>query len=379
MSEIKTTPNSIAANLEAQQAQAKAEQEAIAVQVATRSRSVVAVGATKEAETAAAILATSTAVPEPSVPTVSMDAEAVAGAQSFAGNLYHVGGATSDSNLLLSRFLKLQVLTETNDKWSQVFARQAQSLLMLGALEMSKNSTLDAANAAFAKASQYQSQALAMASAFLLDGGGGGEGGGGRSMMASMLHAPQVTYSGDSFNVADNANPNLVAAIEAYSEAERLSQTEQPGADEAYAAAEASLDAYTKDPSKFGDVVQVDGKLYDIGSMPKGTIMAVLGALAKADYYNQKGANLQAAHAQGVGASQMRKGQALVDSMKRLEGHDQHLNAVMKMMSGTESKDEKLKALSVLEEQRQSVAALVEQGASHAGDYQRNRVQPLNA
>ncbi|MEO1480637.1 MAG: hypothetical protein AAFU77_00930 [Myxococcota bacterium] len=385
MSDIKNTSSTAAstlANIEAQQAQAKAEQEAIAIQVATRSRTVTAVGATKEAETAAAVLATTTAIPEPSLPSVDLDSAAVSGAESFAGNLNYVGAATDDSNVLLSRFLKLQVLTETNDKWSQVMARQAQSLLMLGALEMSRSTVGAEADAEFAKAAQLQDQALALAAPYMIGENGrldGFFGNSGDRDVQNLLRRPQVTFNEEGFTAHDGANPNLVGAIESYAEAEALESSGQPGADAAYAASDAALNAYMNDPSKVGDVVEVDGKLYDIGSMDKATINQIVATLAAAEYHYQRGNDLKAAQAQGIGASQLRKGQQLLDSMKRLEGHDQYLAAVMRTMSGTEAQDEKLSALRVVEEQRQTVAALVEAGASNASDFQKNKIQPFSA
>ena len=65
------------------------------------------------------------------------------------------------------------------------------------------------------------------------------------------------------------------------------------------------------------------------------------------------------------------------DSWKRLEGHDQHLDAVMTTMSGTESAEQKLRALRQLDEQRLTVAALLDEGAAHSEAYARNKLQPF--
>ena len=81
--------------------------------------------------------------------------------------------------------------------------------------------------------------------------------------------------------------------------------------------------------------------------------------LAKADELSSEADVLRTAHTQGQGARQLRKGGYLVDSEKRLSGHQQYLDAIMRTVHGSPSDDERRKALEEIEKSRQEISELI--------------------
>ncbi len=376
MTEINNTrvPSSLTLEAQAQAQKQENEMQADAIKAAVRSRSVAPVGDVKVSDTTSS-LAVEISLPAPSAPSVDVTPESISGAQSMAGQLSYMGEGTGDTDLLLAKFLKLQVLTETEDLWSQVLAREAQSLLMRGALAQGKQSMLREAEAAWARAESLQNQALAIAREYELGDDGRLDGffGGPRT-----FENPAISYSNETVTASANASEDLKAAVDASGEAEGAEHRgESDLAAEKRAEADAALARYVADPSRQGDVAEIDGKRYDIGTMGAGPLMQIVALLAAADFANQRGNDLHASYSQGVGASQMRKGQNLVDSWKRLEGHDEFLDAVNQSVRGTESADKKMKALRHVDEQRLTVAALLEEGAAFSETYARNKLQPV--
>lgn len=377
MSEIKsTTTTARPTNLDFESTHENAAAVTAEVNATTESDSVQHRTPSGHATTA---LAGANALGEPATPTVKVDADSISGARSFAGQLDTIGGVLfsdtdPDSDALLASFLKLQVVGETADMWGQVLAREAQSLLMLGALEMGKSSVLKDAEAAWAKAEQLQNQALGIAGDYEINGDNESD------LLSSAMRGGSATVSlqGEEFNVGGGASPDLAEAIEAQSAAERaeaVGDTELAKAE--LERAEAAFARYLADPGRAGDTANIDGTMYDIGAMSGSELTQVIGLLAQAAYELERGNALYASYHQGIGASQMRKGQPLIDSMKRLEGHDQYLQAVMTLLSKTSAAEDKLKAMQVVDEQRTTVASLLEEGAGYSDDYARNRIQPM--
>lgn len=376
MSEINNTRAPTTLNLEAQAQAQENQMQAEAVKAAVRSRSIAPIGDVAMTDTTpVSSLGVEISLPAPTAPSVDITPETIAGAQSMASQLAFMGAPSGDADLLLARFLKLQILTETEDLWSQVLAREAQSLLMRGALALGKQSLLREAEAEWAKAEKLQDQALALARDYELGDDGRLEGffGGPRT-----FENPAISYANETVTASANASEDLKTAVAASGEAEGAEyRGERELAAQKEAEAEEALARYVADPNRKGDVAEIDGKRYDIGSMSAAELMQVVALLAAADFANQRGNELHASYSQGIGASQMRKGQNLVDSWKRLSGHDAFLDEVNEAVRGTESAEKKLRAMSQVDEKRLTVAALLEEGAAHSETYARNKLQPV--
>lgn len=331
------------------------------------------------------------ALAAPTPPPVQLGETEISGALTFGENLQFVGDLTDDSDLLLARFLKIQVLSETEDKWGQSLARQAQSMLMVASIEASKNATLNEANELWAQADSLANQAEQHAAGFKLDAS---------TALGGLLDglgstaAPALSYNNGELTTSPTAPAGISNAVDAFAAADKAAQAGNDAeAARLDAQAKGSLtslqssgaqanfaggrDGGAMQGSSSGIVAKIEGDLYDIGAMPSSTLTTIVGMLVQADELNQRANFLAATHAQGQGARNQRMGQQLLNSEARNAGNDQFLDAVMKTMSGTAAADAKLEALSRIEAERASVAALVLQGADQSNNLSRALNQPI--